>query len=499
MLTRIVTQDVEPTDLDVRLAPRLNLLAGDNGLGKTFLLDLAWWALTEAWAQHPAIPRRGEGVRPTIGCGFDEPLLDAGHGGVQSLEARFDFDEQRWVRSGAPGRRLVVHARASGGFDVWDSFRKPGDKALPSLEDIIAARCSHFTSDAVWDGLLLEDRTIRCNGLLRDWLTWQFQKPALFALFSRVLAKLSPHPGEVIVPGPPRRVSLEDARDIPTITLPYGDVPVTHASAGMRRILALAYMLVWTWSEHTEAARLQNRAPLGELVLLLDEVDAHLHPTWQRVILAALFEVFPELTRSLRVQVLASTHAPLVLASAPSTTSGATARIPSGLRVVELSVRLGVDQQRQEDGRVGASGRCVCAGSPTGRRKRRPLGRSRRPRLPPRRDASPSRRHARRPARPCFPSLHGARWRADTLSDLADTHADPPDRASHLSTARGGEPTRSPTWPTRTPTRPTVLPISPPRAVASRHARRPARPCFPSLHRARWRADTLSDPTDTLS
>jgi hypothetical protein len=315
MLTRIVTQDVEPTDLDVRLAPRLNLLAGDNGLGKTFLLDLAWWALTEAWAQHPAIPRRGEGVRPTIGCGFDEPVLDAGHGGVQSLEARFDFDEQRWVRSGAPGRRLVVYARASGGFDVWDSFRKPGDKALPSLEDIIAARCSHFTSDAVWDGLLLEDKTIRCNGLLRDWLTWQFQKPALFALFSRVLAKLSPHPGEVIVPGPPRRVSLEDARDIPTIVLPYGDVPVTHASAGMRRILALAYMLVWTWSEHTEAARLQNRAPLGELVLLLDEVDAHLHPTWQRVILPALFEVFPELTRSLRVQVLASTHAPLVLAS----------------------------------------------------------------------------------------------------------------------------------------------------------------------------------------
>jgi recombinational DNA repair ATPase RecF len=46
MLTRITTRDVEPADLDVALAPRLNLLAGDNGLGKTFLLDLAWFALT---------------------------------------------------------------------------------------------------------------------------------------------------------------------------------------------------------------------------------------------------------------------------------------------------------------------------------------------------------------------------------------------------------------------------------------------------------------------
>jgi hypothetical protein len=86
----------------------------------------------------------------------------------------------------------------------------------------------------------------------------------------------------------------------------------------MRRVIALAYMLVWTWHEHTEAARLQNRPPLDEMVFLIDEVDAHLHPTWQRVLLPALFEVFPEIERSLRVQVLASTHAPLVLASVES-------------------------------------------------------------------------------------------------------------------------------------------------------------------------------------
>jgi hypothetical protein len=30
--------------LRMELAPRLNVLTGDNGLGKTFLLDVAWWA-----------------------------------------------------------------------------------------------------------------------------------------------------------------------------------------------------------------------------------------------------------------------------------------------------------------------------------------------------------------------------------------------------------------------------------------------------------------------
>ena len=36
------------------LAPRLNLITGDNGLDKSFLLDVAWYCLTRRW------PQRGE-------------------------------------------------------------------------------------------------------------------------------------------------------------------------------------------------------------------------------------------------------------------------------------------------------------------------------------------------------------------------------------------------------------------------------------------------------
>ena len=42
----------------LEFGPRLNLLTGDNGLGKTFALDLAWWTLTRTWAGLPAMPRR---------------------------------------------------------------------------------------------------------------------------------------------------------------------------------------------------------------------------------------------------------------------------------------------------------------------------------------------------------------------------------------------------------------------------------------------------------
>jgi AAA domain, putative AbiEii toxin, Type IV TA system len=83
----------------------------------------------------------------------------------------------------------------------------------------------------------------------------------------------------------------------------------------MKRILGLAYLLVWMWREHVEAAKLKNTAPSQSLVLIFDEVEAHLHPQWQRVLLPALLRVVRELSPEIEVQILATTHAPLVLAS----------------------------------------------------------------------------------------------------------------------------------------------------------------------------------------
>ena len=42
--------------LDFNPAERLSILTGDNGLGKTFVLECAWWSLTGQWAEHSALP-----------------------------------------------------------------------------------------------------------------------------------------------------------------------------------------------------------------------------------------------------------------------------------------------------------------------------------------------------------------------------------------------------------------------------------------------------------
>ena len=43
-------------------------------------------------------------------------------------------------------------------------------------------------------------------------------------------------------------------------------------------------------------------------ILIVDEIDVHLHPSWQRRIIPALTKNFPNL------QIFCSTHSPLMLA-----------------------------------------------------------------------------------------------------------------------------------------------------------------------------------------
>ena len=123
--------------------------------------------------------------------------------------------------------------------------------------------------------------------------------------------------GDRLEPGPPMRLSIDDARDIPSIRTSYARaVPILHASSGIRRVVALAYMLTWAWSEHRIAAELTGEKAAREVTMLFDEVESHLHPRWQRSILKALRDVGKELLDGAELQLIASTHAPLVLASA---------------------------------------------------------------------------------------------------------------------------------------------------------------------------------------
>ena len=72
---------------------------------------------------------------------------------------------------------------------------------------------------------------------------------------------------------------------------------------------------MWTWNEHNILSAQARKDPERNMVLLIDEMEAHLHPKWQRTILPALLDVIGILSHELHAQVIVSTHSPLVLAS----------------------------------------------------------------------------------------------------------------------------------------------------------------------------------------
>ena len=334
MLEVLELQNVGPAPrMRFDFAPRLNLLTGDNGLGKSFVLDLAWWGLTRTWAGPEAQPtRHGPNVHAAVSYRTRE--VD------RERSQQWDFDRSQWrwklkhepdlppdtpaefrqASERAPGSYvLALYARPDGGFSAWDPMRDVQPVALGGGSFLNRPLPSDFTADEVFNGLVgqtVKGTYVVSNGLIRDWTTWQDRRQEVFEVFARVLEGLSPHPDkERIRPGAPLRISPGDARDIPTLVLPYGEIPITLVSAGIKRILSLAYLLVWLWHEHQEAIKLKGLAPSRELIVLIDEIETHLHPQWQRVILPALFKVIPDLEKALNVQVVATTHAPLVLAS----------------------------------------------------------------------------------------------------------------------------------------------------------------------------------------
>ncbi len=314
-------QGVEPVKKIVfQPGKRLTIITGDNGLGKTFLLDCAWYALTGKWAGLPAYPissnRKNE---PIIGFKISE------NSESEKIRVPYDWQTQSWKppkkRPTIPG--LIIYGKVDGSFAVWD----PAKEYL-AIQEIgqsdTTPRPFVFTRDEVWNGRDIEiagRKTTFINGLLQDWIQWQSRpENSPFHTLEKVLKRLSP-PFQsdlgTLEPGEPVRIPY-DVRFMPTIKHSYGNVPIVYTSAGVRRVITLAYLIVWAWAEHKIQSQLIRRKPQKRMVILIDELEAHLHPQWQRLILSALLDVREDLASDLQVQILVATHSPIVMASVES-------------------------------------------------------------------------------------------------------------------------------------------------------------------------------------
>lgn len=119
----------------------------------------------------------------------------------------------------------------------------------------------------------------------------------------KVLIKLLPDVEEI------RFTQITQERMKPGIEVktPYGWVTIQDLSLGYRTLIA--WMVDFASRMFERYPESEN--PLAEpAVVLVDEIDLHLHPRWQRELVSFLSELFPN------TQFIATTHSPLVVQAA---------------------------------------------------------------------------------------------------------------------------------------------------------------------------------------
>ena len=276
------------------------------GYGKTFLLNSLWWALTGVFPEEvntklmtgrPIIPLTQQ-KNPVVKYSF---TTDSG--GLVYKEKHFNRHAQRWQskreKQDILYSGIVVYMLEGGGFAVYDPIRNSRkERLVPAYV---------FTEFDVLNGINSYGTTI-CNGLIRDVADWQKENGVLFQRFSKILSFLSVKENYTVQTGGLTRVSLCDIRDMPTIRMPDGfDTPITLLSYGLRRLVELAYILLWASDEHSRMAYLFGiPQELPNFVLLADNFDANLNGDFRDAVVSDLSNILEYVTDGLPSQFIIS-------------------------------------------------------------------------------------------------------------------------------------------------------------------------------------------------
>jgi hypothetical protein len=297
-LTRLTLQDIGPfSHLELELTPRWNILLGDNGVGKSTVLK----ALAVAMCGHEAQPYAGRLVRSgrshgqiTIetdkGRRYVTDIFKSGAGfEVESKPIRY-LDAEGGLALGFPPIRAVTWTRPSGPQAEPERLRSTIGDLMPLVTGVQDAR-------------LVEIKQWMIN------LDYWRRKPALYsrhttAFYERLQATLF---------GMMRRLAgsmkiefqgiQADTWEV-TVVTDDGPVPIEAVSQGTAALLGwTAVLLQRLYAMFDEAEKPQDEPA----IVLIDEIDAHMHPTWQKSLVSDLGDLFPN------VQFIATTHSPLVV------------------------------------------------------------------------------------------------------------------------------------------------------------------------------------------
>ncbi len=297
-LQRVTLTHIGPyADFSLDLRPGWNVLLGDNGCGKTTVIRAIALALAgtdpRAAAASPRLLRAGQPtgtVTVFSAHGDDSTALVRVRAEVRATTSGDTHVQQgRWLVLGFPAMRGVTARVLSGPTPIAPPVPGAHD-LLPLLEGSTDSRLDDTRQWIVntalrADGNEGEDVRARHRRLLDRWFSiLQELMPGLAFAYERV----DRESWQVLV-------KTAD-----------GTLPIEQLSQGMVSTIGwIGTLLRRLYEAYPESDTPEHEPAL----VLVDEIDAHLHPGWQQKIVPLVRSHFP------RVQVVATSHSPLVAAN----------------------------------------------------------------------------------------------------------------------------------------------------------------------------------------
>ena len=320
------TQRLDMTDADGRPA-QWTLILGDNGVGKTTLLQCL-----ARMRPVPAVPDK-EGTSDSRPASVVPDLLQRENSELAAL-ARVDEEEVQLhatLVAGQPFRSKTANAkeivfreniRVKDGElkDVEQTSVDMKNASEPLVIGYGAARHMHHRGAEIFKPdpdptASLFDPSVELVDVrdILEQLDYAAAKrqPRAKHLLSRIkdaLARLLPgleKASAVKLYGPAPPGSRNRKTGVQVVT-PYGEVPFEALSLGYQTMTAWTVDLAWRLTQHYPNADDVLQMPA---IVLIDELDLHLHPRWQREIRDIISDIFP------RIQFIATAHSPLLAQS----------------------------------------------------------------------------------------------------------------------------------------------------------------------------------------
>ncbi|MBR2402532.1 MAG: AAA family ATPase [Lachnospiraceae bacterium] len=310
---------------NITFKPGFNLIKGVNGRGKTSVLEAIAVGLGGFVAGLEGVATRHfskdeiRQVYTTVGDGsYNKKIIVPTE---VYLEADVDGESYEWLR----GRKDIKTSRST--IQPRDICQKAElmaneeNKELPILAYLGAGRVWSQRREKV-ENIFRKQyfRTVGYTDALHDasniklLLNWcvkmeqvAWQKEKKIAEYEAVKKAVSDFM-QYMEPGADCRVFYDKQQEELMYERGNGILPVMSLSAGYQSLVWMVFDIAYRMAVLNPFMKESIAMTSG--IVLIDEIDMHLHPKWQWNIINALQKVFPN------VQFIAATHSPILFASA---------------------------------------------------------------------------------------------------------------------------------------------------------------------------------------